>query len=133
MACPQRRLPFPLVGSNLGSQRHDPQLTRHLEQLYPTLDQLLAAADAARAMIQSPGWLVLSDLVSAEVATIDAELDSGRVLEHRADYTARHGRRGGLRAGIHAVYALLDRAESRLAEQRAKHEGDGESSPEGGV
>jgi hypothetical protein len=113
------------VGSNLA-----PQFTRHLDDLFPTLEELVNAAEAAQALVATPGWACLSALLHAEVATIDAELDSGRPLESRADYAARHGRRGGLMAPERALQALVGRAESRLAEQRAKHEGDAESSPD---
>lgn len=117
------------MGSSLGRSAHaDPQLTRHFDRLFPTLGELEAAADAARSLISSSGWPVLLDLLGAEVSGIDAKLDSGRPLEH-VEYAAYHGRRGGLRAPAAMLHALIDRAESRLAEQRAKHEGDAEPSP----
>lgn len=114
------------MGSNL-----DPQFTRHLDDLFPTLEALVEAAEAAQALTAHPGWDALSALLNAEIATIDADLDSGRPLDSRADYAAKHGRRGGLRAPGRALQALVGRAESRLAEQRAKHEGGAESSPDG--
>lgn len=118
------------MGSNL-----DPQFTRHVDYLFPrgdaqAFDDLVVAGEAAQALLASPGWPILVALLRREVATIDAELDSGRPLESRADYAAKHGRRGGLRAPELALYALVGRAESRLSEQRAKHEGGAESSPD---
>lgn len=109
------------MGSNLGGSS-DPRHTRHISTLYPSLERLLAAGEAAEALTSSPGWSVLLDLIDAEIATIDRELDSGRVLESRADYAAAHGRRGGLKAVPELVYALIGRAETRLMEERAKHE-----------
>lgn len=117
------------MGSNPArAAKADPQLSRHIDQLYPTLEQLVGAADAARSLSGHPGWGVILELVEAEIATIDRDLDSGRVLDSRADYAAKHGRRGGLKALREFGQVLADRAESRLAEQRAKHEGDAESS-----
>lgn len=121
---------MPLVGSNLGhgrSVRPDPSLTRHIEDLFPrdregSLDGLLEAAEAAGALMASPGWDLLLELVQAEVATIDRKLDSGKPLDSRAEYAAAHGRRGGLRFAQDILIALQDRAETRVAEQRAKHE-----------
>lgn len=121
-----------MQGSNLaGSATAGPELTRHFKQLYPTLETLESAAEHARALVTSPGWPVLLDLLGAEVATIDALLDSGRVLEH-AEYAAKHGRRGGLRAPAVVLHALIEHAESKLAEQRVKHERGAGSSPEEG-
>lgn len=118
------------MGSNL-TGRLDPRFTRHVDDLYSTLEELVAAGEAAEALLAHPGWAHLDALLNAEVATIDAELDSGRVLESRADYAVRHGRRGALTAPSGALQALVGRAESRLAEQRAKHERDAEPSPDG--
>lgn len=115
------------MGSNL-----DPQFTRHVDALFPRpgLQELLDGAEAARALRDAPGWPVLVALLNAETDQIDAELDDGRLLESRAHYAAKHGRRGGLKAPERAIEALIGRAESRLAEQQARHEGDAESSPD---
>lgn len=119
-----------MQGSNLGGSP-DPRHTRHVSDLYPTLERLVAAGERAQSLVDSPGWGVLLKLLDAEVATIDRELDSGRVLESRAAYAAAHGRRGGLKAVPELVYALIGRAETRLMEERAKHEGAAESVPGG--
>jgi hypothetical protein len=122
----------PIVGSNLGqvrAARPDPQLSRHFDGF--SLEELVAAAEQARLLLAQPGWNLLTGLIQAEVATIDRELDSGRPLDSRADYAAKHGRRGGLMAFEQILTALIDRAESRIAEQRAKHE-DGAESPSDG-
>lgn len=120
------------MGSSQAGSRDDPQFTRHVRDLYERrpLDDLVDDADAVAALIASPGWPVLSALLDAEIATIDAGLDSGRVLE-QAEYAARHGRRGGLKAPHGAAQALISLAESELSKQRAKHEGGAESSPDG--
>lgn len=107
----------------------DPQLKRHVSDLYPTLSELEAANEAAQALVASPGWNVLQNMLGAEIDTIDAGLDSGRPLEH-VEYASKHGRRGGLRGAAAAMHALIEHAESELARQREKHEGGAESSPE---
>lgn len=121
------------MGSSLNAgSRVDPQFSRHIRDLYGRrpLDELVADAEAVAALIASPGWPVLSALLDAEIATIDAGLDSGQVLE-QAEYAGRHGRRGGLKAPQVASQALIGLAESELSKQRAKHEGDAEPSPDG--
>lgn len=112
------------MGSKPGiaaSRRHDPALTRHFDGL--TLERLLSDAEAVQGLAGHPGWTVLAGLLDAEVALIDRKLDGG-LLESRAEYAAAHGRRGGLRAAQQFIEALTARADARLAEQRAKHEGD---------
>lgn len=120
------------MGSNLGTLRPDPQLTRHINDLYPRLDQIEQAAEAVGALVDSRGWAVVLELVDAEIATIDRDLDSSVVLESRAHYAAKHGRRGGLLAVREAANALLVRAESRMQEERRRHEGVAGSAPGGG-
>jgi hypothetical protein len=110
------------VGSFLGSgQRdHDPKITRHLKHL--TLEQLETASEWIGVTVATPGWEALLGLVEREIAMIDRQLEGDRPLESRAHYAIAHGRRGGLRAMAEFAEALLDEAESRLEEQRAKHE-----------
>jgi hypothetical protein len=108
------------VGSSQGNARreHDPQLTRHL----PTaLDVLETESEWVQATVLSPGWQVLLGLLEREIETINRELD-GRLLESRSHYAAKHGRLGGLRAVAQFAEALIDKADAKLAEQRAKHE-----------
>lgn len=116
---------------HVGSNRLNPRDTRDLGHLYPSLETLGAAAEAARALIAHPGWNVLQELVDAEVATIDRELDSGKPLDSRADYAAKHGRRGGLRGPLEKVQALIATADAEFERQRAKHEGAVEPAPIG--
>lgn len=125
------------MGSSLGiTVARDPSLSGHFDDLFPTLEQLVEAGDRARALLSSPDWGVLAAVLGAEIAKIDRELD-GKWKEPftQAEFAGRHGRRGGLTAPERALYLLIDRAETRLAEQRAKHEqddGSGESLPERG-
>jgi hypothetical protein len=122
------------VGSNLGTvaaRRPDPHLTRHIDGLHPTLEQLVDAAEAVSTLVEHRGWNVLCALLDSEIATISGELENRREpLASRADYAHRHGRMGGLKAPQHMALALIDRAESRLEEQRRKHEDAGESASE---
>lgn len=106
------------MGSTLS--KPDAQFTRHFKDL--DLLELEAAADAVRALLASPGWAVVQRVLGDEVALIDRLLDSDRPLESRADYAAKHGRRSGLRASLEIATALVSYAESKLQEQRDKHE-----------
>lgn len=110
------------------TSRPDPKLTRHLRRDIP-LDELVSAAEAVRALVEQPGWQVVLSLLDGEIATIDRELD-GRLLDSRAAYARALGRRDGLRAAPALMAALIDRAESRLEEQRRKHERAGETALE---
>lgn len=116
------------MGSRLDTPhgRIPPALTRHLRDLYPSLERVAVAGEAARMLTEHPGWAVLLDLLDAEAATVDAKLEGG-VLDSRAEYAFSHGRAGGLRAGPLMIEALIVHAAERLEEQRRKHEGAGES------
>jgi hypothetical protein len=111
--------------------RPEPRFTEAVRKLYPTVEQLTDAADAARALVEQPGWDVLVEILQAEIATIDRRLGSDRPLDTHGDYAMAHGRRSGLLAPGQAIHALIDRAESRLADERAKYEGAAESVPDG--
>lgn len=108
------------MGSKLGFH------SQHIDALFPvgepdSLDRLLRAAESARDMLVGPGWEAVVTLLGRKVEEIDRQLD-GALLETRADYAHRHGQRAGLLALESSVKALIERAESRLEEQRAKHE-----------
>lgn len=87
--------------------------------------------DAARELVSSPGWRILTGLLEAEIATIDRSLDSPAPLPSRADYAALGGRRGGLRFVPHIMEALVEHADAEFAKQREKHEGIAEPVPTG--
>lgn len=95
--------------------------SQHLDDVYPTLERLIEAGDHARALREHPGWNVLHQLLEAETALVDAELDSHEPLK-RAQYASLHGRRGGLTACLAAIHALTNHAESRFEKERAKFE-----------
>lgn len=122
------------VGSSLGiAVARDPSLSGHFDELFPTLEQLVEAGDRARALLSSPDWGTLAVVLNAEISKIDRELD-GKWKEPltQAEFAGRHGRRSGLTAPERALRLLIDRAETRLKEQQAKHEqveGGGETSP----
>lgn len=110
------------MGSSLGrSVRTDPQITRHIK-VGDSLEKLERDAELGADLVASPGWPLLERLVNAEIATIDAELDRG-LLDSKADYAFRHGRRGGLAAALQFIPALLEHAESEFDKQRERHEG----------
>lgn len=109
-----------------------PKFLSHVDKLYrKDLDGLFAASEDVRALVSHPGWGTLRRVMEAEVATIDAKLDGDRLLDSRAEYSHLHGQRGGLRAYEDAAASLIERADLRLAEQRAKHEGAAEPAPIG--
>ena len=101
-------------------------MTRHVDALWPELEQLFSAGEAVEGLIFNEGWFRVLNVLEAEIATIDRQLDQGAPLT-QAEYAKAHGRRGGLQAARDAAYAIVDRAEARKAEQQAKHEGAAES------
>lgn len=109
------------VGSNLKS---DPKITRHLKDLYPDLETLFMAGEDVDGLTGHPGWARVVELVEAEIARIDADLDGNSVPLTQAEYAMAHGRRGGLRFVLEAPATLAAVSLQRLEEQRAKHEHD---------
>lgn len=106
----------------------DPGLLNHVRDVYPTpdaLDALEQAGEMAAAMLASPGWRMLAELLQREIATIERDLE--RIQESRAHYAQSHGRLGGLRAAEGFLNALVFCAVSQIEQQRAKHEGVAES------
>lgn len=87
-------------------------------------------AEQVQAVVDHPGWELLMVFVQAEIAEIDAKLDGGRDPLSQAEYAMAHGRRGGLRTLEDAATAILAKAERRLLEQQAKHEGAAEAAPD---
>lgn len=114
------------MGSNLG---RDPKITRHVDDLYAELDPLFEAAEQVQAVLDHPGWAHVMRLLDAEVATTEADAD-GRLLESRSHYAFAHGRIGGLKGAREAARAILEKAERRMAQQRARHERGAEPSLE---
>jgi hypothetical protein len=51
-------------------------------------------------------------------------------VHDQATYANLHGRRAGLKAVPALMEALIERADEKLAEQRRKHEGAGETALE---
>jgi hypothetical protein len=117
------------VGSSLG-QQPGPPWTGHVDRLYQEFDELFAASEAVIALVASPGWDHIWDLLEAEADEVMAAADS-RLLGSRSEYAFAHGRAGGLRAMREAAAAIIARAELRLEQQRVKHEGAAESVPGG--
>lgn len=116
------------MGSSLGT-RSDPHYKRHTRGT--ALDELFSMGDAVASLVEHPGWAHVIRLLDAEVAEIDRTLDGSQEPLSQAQYALKHGRRGGLRGAREAAEAILERYHVALAEQRAKHEGDAESSPDG--
>lgn len=106
---------------------------RRIDDAYPALADVLDAAEAIQALTSHPGWDQLHRLIHAEVELIDRDLDRGGEPPSRAEYAKAHGRRGGLLYLTEAAGAIVARADQRYAEQVAKHQGAGESVPEGAL
>lgn len=113
------------MGSN-PEQRPEPAFTSLVKNVFPSMEELFEAGEAVRQLVQHPGWVHVSRLLEAEIASVDSSLD-GRLQESRSAYAFAHGRRGGLRAMDEAARAITSRADQKLAEQRRKHEGAAES------
>lgn len=111
--------------------RENAALTRHVKELWPDLEHLFEVGDQAQQLRVQPGWDVLCKVIDAEIDAINAQMESAatNVLD-QAEYAVRHGRIGGLKAAREAREAVVSVAEERKAEQKKKHEGDAESSPE---
>jgi hypothetical protein len=105
-------------------------MTRHVRKLWPPemLPELIEAAEAVERLLGSPGWNAIAEVIAAEVATIDSELDHGPAKE-AADYAKQHGRRSALLAANEAARAIVGEAVRRReeAEEAAKASDAGES------
>jgi hypothetical protein len=121
------------VGSIRGSGRPDRKATRHVDDLYSSLEEILSASEAVQGLVSHAGWNHAQAAVASEVDLIDRKLDSGIEPLSRAEYAMWHGRRGGLLFLAEALDAIVLRAAQRYEEQRSKHEGAGESVPEGAL
>lgn len=107
----------------------DVALTRHVADIFPELDTLFEAGEAADSVQQHPGWAVVQAVLEAEIATIQESLERKQPYE-QAEYASLHGRVAGLRGAQRAVVAVVAVARKRREQQAAKHEGDAEPSPE---
>lgn len=120
----------------MGSSREgrlDPKAKRHVDDVYPSLDSVLAAAEVVESLLAHPGWDAVEVMIASEVETINRELDRGGEPHSRAEYAKAHGRRGGLLYVRQALDAIVQRADERYREQQRKHEGVAESAPEGAL
>ena len=108
----------------------DPRLTRHVDRIYPDLQDLFAAGEAVEDLLAHPGWLHITRLIEYETATVDFDLDGRAEPLSQAEYAMAHGRRGGLRAIEGASGAILSKYRSALEAQRRRHERGAESPQE---
>src|SRR4051812_39488154 len=106
-------------------------MDRHLDRIYPEPHRLFEAGDEVASLMAHPGWLHVTRLLEYEVFEIDKTLDGRDEPLTQAQYAARHGRRGGLRAFQAAADAIIARSEREYARQVTKHEGDAEPSLNG--
>lgn len=110
--------------------REDAALARHIDEVIPTLGDVIEAGEIVRSLMEHPGYGLVRLIIDAEISTINAEMErTTRPLE-QSEYALRHGRVGGLRGFERSAETLLARSEKRREEQQAQHEGGAESSPE---
>lgn len=111
--------------------RLDPQVKRHVDDLFGPLESVLAASEAVESLRAHPGWIHVESMLVAEAMGIDRRLSGGDDPHTQAQYAKWHGRLGGLGYVNEAMDAIVQRAEQRLLEQQHKHEGTPERAPEG--
>lgn len=100
-----------------------------MRQAYKGLEGLNAAADAVEAMMATPGWSIVMELVEAQRTGIDRKLRGGHTPLPQADYAMWHGRLDGMATVQDLAAALVARRADEMAKQKAKHEGAAESVP----
>lgn len=112
-----------------------PAMTRHVRNVWGRDDQLpelIEHAEAVERMMESSAWIAVSEVLGAEVATIDRELDHGHAKE-AVEYAKKHGQRSALGAAGDAARAIISEAARRRsdAERDVQASGAGESAPGG--
>jgi hypothetical protein len=107
--------------------------SRQLDDHFGSFEHLLAAGEAARQLLQHPGWLAVQGFVQSEIDSALTALDRGGEPPSQAEFSRAHGRRAGLLYAQGVAEAIVARADQRLAEQKRKHEGAAESAPEGAL
>lgn len=100
-----------------------------MRDAYQGLEGLNKAADAVEALLATPGWDVLMELLEVERQSVAKKIERGLAPLEQAEYALLHGRLGGLRAVQEQAHALLARRADEMEKQRAKHEGERQRSP----
>jgi hypothetical protein len=100
----------------------DPRFSRHIPEVFPTMEGLLEAGEAVESLLSHPGWLALQTLIAAERSVIDRDLDRTSIPLSQAEYALAHGRRDGLSSADEAATALIGRYQSTLRTQQLRHE-----------
>lgn len=110
--------------------RPDPRFARHIDECFKDdLAALFEAGEAVEGLLRTRGWGELVQILDAETARVDRDLNGDKPLEH-VEYAKLHGERRGLRTAEEAARAIVARAAQRRLEQSKRHEGAGESVPE---
>jgi hypothetical protein len=104
-------------------------LTNHADAIYVDADSAQRGLDDVHRLLASPGWSRVEEILELELVAIDKRLDCPREPLSRAQYAMEHGRRSGIKATLQVPLAIIERAGRRLDIERAKFEGDAESSP----
>lgn len=108
-----------------------PALTRHVQDVFPTLEHLFDAGEDVASLKTHPGWAAVRLLIDRELATVQSGLDERAPSFSYQELTWAHGRMSGLRALADASEAILERAERSRKEQADKHESAAESAQGG--
>ncbi len=106
-----------------------PQIKVALDRLFPELDEMEAAADAADMLIRTPGWEHVHAVIGLQAEKIGQRLRGDTPLE-QAEYALLHGRQWGLRQAAEIAAAIINEYEARRARVAAQLESEGESSQE---
>ena len=107
-----------------------PSAANAVRQAYRGLEGLNAAADAVEAMMATPGWAIVQELMRSQEQAIGRKLRMGHEPLPQATYAMWHGRLDGIATIRDLPEALLKRRRDEMAKQKAKHEGEGAGSPE---
>jgi hypothetical protein len=107
--------------------------SRQLDDHFGSFEHLLAAGEAARQLLDHPGWEAVQGFVKAEIDSALTGLDRGGEPPSQAEYARAHGRRAGLLYAQGVAEAIVARADQRYEEQQRKHEGAAETAPEGAM
>jgi len=103
-----------------------PALKRHVTDLWPELEHLFEAGEAASAVRMELGYGHVCALIDAEIAAVQKGLDEGAHRFSHQELCWAHGRLSGLKALREAPDAIIEIASRRRQDQEERHERDRE-------
>lgn len=106
----------------------DPTLERHVGKVFPQQGERLALEQLLRELLASPAFAAVERLLEAEASAVSRPMDASMKPLETAEYAARHGRLGGLRAFRAAAEAIVLTAQEERVE--LEHEAEAGEAPE---